>query len=107
MFGKRPTKPNPLFHGRKDGEDGRETRRKLFLKKVREGAEEKRWRDRGGDEEIMRVLWFGEERERRRREEVAMQMADQPIPEEEELNLGTLNCSDGLNTDGWNEGVWN
>ncbi|KAF4615622.1 hypothetical protein G7Y89_g15285 [Cudoniella acicularis] len=72
-FAKRPSKPNPLFH-RGDG-DGRETRRKLFLKRVREGSEDKRWRDRGGDEEIMRVLWVGEERERKRREELGLRAA--------------------------------
>lgn len=50
------------MHGNK--EEGRETRRKLFLKRVREGSEEKRWQNRGGEEEIMRVLWCGEERRR-------------------------------------------
>ncbi|KAH6674629.1 hypothetical protein B0J14DRAFT_45401 [Halenospora varia] len=69
VFSKRPSKPNPLFH--KQG-DGAETRRKLFLKRVKEESKEKRWRDRGGDEEIMRVLWVGEERERRCREEWGM-----------------------------------
>src|SRR5436190_22698179 len=38
-YSKRVTKENPLIHSRGDG---RETRRSLFLKKVREGSEEKR-----------------------------------------------------------------
>ncbi len=74
--------------GRNSGEEGRETRRKLFLKKVREGAEEKRWKDRGGDEEIMRCIWVAEERrreERIRREALGL---DAEILEEEELSLG-------------------
>jgi hypothetical protein len=88
-FSKRTTKPNPLLQGKADRSEGRETRRKLFLKKVREGAEEKRWRDRGGDDEIMRMLWVAEERrweERRRREVSGMGEDD----EAEELSLGML-----------------
>lgn len=92
VFSKRASKPNPLFHGRRDGrpEDGRDARRKLFLKRVRDGAEEKRWKERGGDEEIMRVLWIGEERERKRREELAMQagIVEETVPDEEEPDFG-------------------
>jgi hypothetical protein len=91
VFAKRATKPNPLFHGRRDGEDGRETRRKLFLKRVRDSAEEKRWKDRGGDDEIMRVLWISEERERRIRDEVALEYGAYGVkPEDnpEDVNLG-------------------
>jgi hypothetical protein len=38
---------------------------------VKEGAEEKRWKDRGGDDEMMRAIWILEEKrrvERQRRE---------------------------------------
>lgn len=38
-------------------EERRETRRKLFLKKVKEDAEVKRWARKGGDEEMMRAVW--------------------------------------------------
>jgi hypothetical protein len=48
-YSKRITKENPLIHNRGDG---RETRRKLFLRKVREESEEKRWVARGGDDEV-------------------------------------------------------
>ncbi|CAG8959694.1 hypothetical protein HYFRA_00001600 [Hymenoscyphus fraxineus] len=92
VFAKRASKPNPLLHGRREGDEGRETRRKLFLKRVRDGAEEKRWRDRGGDEEIMRVLWMGEERERRRRVEVAIarQVGGEGGLDEEEVDFDEM-----------------
>ncbi len=48
-YSKRITRVNPLIHNRSDG---RETRRKLFLKKVRDESEEKRWNARGGDDEV-------------------------------------------------------
>ncbi|KAG4429932.1 hypothetical protein IFR05_014593 [Cadophora sp. M221] len=83
-YSKRTTKPNPLMSGRGSGDEGRETRRKLFLKRVREGGEEKKWASRGGDEEIMRCLWVAEERrrvERQRREAMGI---EGPMEEEEE-----------------------
>ncbi|KAH7407737.1 hypothetical protein BKA64DRAFT_429243 [Cadophora sp. MPI-SDFR-AT-0126] len=83
-YSKRTTKPNPLMSGRGSGDEGRETRRKLFLKKVREESEEKRWAARGGDEEIMRCLWVAEERrrvERQRREAMGIEA---PMGEEED-----------------------
>lgn len=52
---------------RNGGDDGRETRRKLFLKRVREDSEDKRWKARGGDDELMRVLWVAEQRRREER----------------------------------------
>jgi len=70
--------------GRGSGDEGRETRRKLFLKRVREGSEEKRWAGRGGDEEIMRCLWVAEERrrvERQRREAMGIEV---PMEEEDD-----------------------
>jgi hypothetical protein len=86
-----------LIHGRgRDGNDGRETRRKLFLKKVREEGEEKRWRERSvnggpGEEEIeiMRCIWVAEERrreERRKSEAMGLDL----IGDEYELSLGKL-----------------
>lgn len=87
-FSKRPTKVNPLIHGRGSADEGRETRRKLFLKNVREASEEKRWKARGGDDEIMRCIWVSEQKrleERMRREAMGIE-ADA----EEELSLGML-----------------
>jgi len=68
-FSKRPSKPNPLMQ--RNAEEGRETRRKLFLRKVKEESEEKRWQKRGGDDEMMRTVFMLEKRremERRKRE---------------------------------------
>ncbi|APA12330.1 hypothetical protein sscle_09g071000 [Sclerotinia sclerotiorum 1980 UF-70] len=64
-FSKRITKTNPLLHGQGDG---RETRRKLFLRRVREDSEDKRWKARGGDDEIMRTIWIAEQRRRAERQ---------------------------------------
>lgn len=54
--GKRVVKKNPLIH-RDEKDGGRETRRKLFLKRVREDSEDKRWDKKGGDDEVGRVAW--------------------------------------------------
>lgn len=55
------------------------------MKGVREKSEEKKWRDRGGDDEIMRCIWVAEQRrlEERRRKEIMGIEADA----EEELSL--------------------
>lgn len=75
--------------GRGNGDEGRETRRKLFLKKVREGSEEKRWADRGGDEEIMRCLWVAEERRRAERQKrEAMGIEGPPEEDEKDQMMG-------------------
>ncbi|KAL2073165.1 hypothetical protein VTL71DRAFT_10489 [Oculimacula yallundae] len=84
-YSKRATKPNPLFNGGGgrgygSGDEGRETRRKLFLKRVRQGSEDKRWSARGGDEEIMRCLYVAEQRrveERLRREAVGFKVEEE------------------------------
>ena len=60
-FSRRTTKANPLIHNHGDS---RETRRKLFLKKVREDSEDRRWAARGGDDEMMRTIWIAEQRRR-------------------------------------------
>ncbi|PBP21738.1 hypothetical protein BUE80_DR007574 [Diplocarpon rosae] len=83
-YSRRQAKSNPLMSGRGNGDEGRETRRKLFLKRVREGSEEKKWKDRGGDEEIMRCLWIAEERRRgERRQREAMGIEGPPEEDEE------------------------
>jgi len=76
VYSKRTTKSNPLLNNRNSGSEGRETRRKLFLKRVRDVADDKRWKERGigtnpEEEEILRCIWMQEERkreDRRRRE---------------------------------------
>ncbi|KAK2625067.1 hypothetical protein QTJ16_005436 [Diplocarpon rosae] len=84
-YSRRQSKPNPLMIGRANGDEGRETRRKLFLKRVRDGSEEKKWKDRGGDEEIMRCLWVAEERRRGERRQREAMGIEGPPEEDEEL----------------------
>ncbi|KAK0116796.1 hypothetical protein ONS96_012646 [Cadophora gregata f. sp. sojae] len=92
-YSKRTTKPNPLMSGRGSGDEGRETRRKLFLKRVREGSEDKKWAARGGDEEILRCLWVAEERrrvERQRREAMGIEVPMEEEGDVEEERLMSL-----------------
>lgn len=61
----------------------------MFLKNVRDASEEKKWKNRGGDDEIMRCIWVAEQRrleERMRKEAMGIEA---PM-EEEELSLGML-----------------
>ena len=58
------------------------------MKKVREDSEDKRWKARGGDDEMMRSIWMSEQRrreERQRREALGL---DATVDEEEFLTLG-------------------
>ncbi|KHJ36414.1 hypothetical protein EV44_g5691 [Erysiphe necator] len=91
-FSARQIKPNPLIFSRDSYrcDEDRATRRKLFLDRVKEAGEEKRWRERysgfaEGDEETLRTLWLVEQRrwqEQRRRE-----ASGQEIPTDyEDLN---------------------
>jgi hypothetical protein len=48
-FATRTPRPNPVVQKR---EEARESRRKLFLKNVRERADDKAWERRGGDQEV-------------------------------------------------------
>src|SRR5690349_21582989 len=50
-YSARQTKKNPLIH-KNGGDNGRETRRNLFLRRVRQDSEDKRWERRGGDDEV-------------------------------------------------------
>jgi hypothetical protein len=76
------------LHGKNAG-DGRETRRKLFLKRVREDQEERRWKARGGDDDIMRTIWMAEQRRREERiKREALGLDAMPEEEGEVLSLG-------------------
>lgn len=48
-FATRTPRPNPVVQKR---EEARESRRKLFLKNVRERTDDKAWERRGGDQEV-------------------------------------------------------
>ncbi|KAH8821146.1 hypothetical protein F5884DRAFT_76111 [Xylogone sp. PMI_703] len=83
-FSKRTIKPNPLLQ--RSGSDGREARRKLFLKKVRSNSEDKRWEKRGGEDEMMRTIWIAEQR-RLAEKQAREAMAIPSEREEEELEI--------------------
>jgi hypothetical protein len=48
-FSDRVARVNPLIH---NGDNRREARRNLFLQKVKDGSERRRWEARGGDDEV-------------------------------------------------------
>ncbi|KAJ4423583.1 hypothetical protein N0V82_001749 [Gnomoniopsis sp. IMI 355080] len=54
-FAARPSRPNPVTQKR---EAAQESRRKLFLKNVRQRAEDRRWEMRGGEQELLKLEWF-------------------------------------------------
>ncbi|KAH8592718.1 hypothetical protein B0O99DRAFT_628773 [Bisporella sp. PMI_857] len=88
VFSKRQTKPNPLLN--RNSEEGRETRRKLFLKRVKEESEERRWKKKGGDDEMMRTIFILEERremERRRREAASLDLAEEGDMDDLDLDV--------------------
>ncbi|KAI5798486.1 hypothetical protein FPQ18DRAFT_254982 [Pyronema domesticum] len=58
---KRQFRPIPTKTSR---EEQRNARRNLFLKKVQHGREEHAWRQRGGEEEIMRMIFVAEHKRR-------------------------------------------
>lgn len=49
-FAARPTRPNPVVNQKREA--AQESRRKLFLKNVRQRAEDSRWEKRGGEQEV-------------------------------------------------------
>lgn len=91
VFSKRITKANPLMN--RNADEGREARRKLFLKRVREGSEEKKWRDRNsglveGEDEVLRAIWLAEERRREDARRIEESVLGVGIGEEEEEIVG-------------------
>ncbi|KAK6950767.1 hypothetical protein Daesc_007292 [Daldinia eschscholtzii] len=53
-FASRNAKPNPL---RQNRENAQESRRNLFLRNVRQRADDKKWERRGGDQEVLKLEW--------------------------------------------------
>lgn len=67
----------------RSSEETRNARRSLFLKKVQSGREDERWQARGGEDEIMRMIFVSEQK----RWEANLEKAAKRIPtiyEEEE-----------------------
>ena len=60
----------------------------MFLKKVREDSEDKRWKKRGGDDEMMRAIWIAEQRRREERQRREAMGLEARVEEEEFLSLG-------------------
>ncbi|KAK6337694.1 hypothetical protein TWF696_001179 [Orbilia brochopaga] len=55
--GKRPFRPNPVLQR---AEDARDRRRQLFLRKLQDHREEKAMQARGGEDEMMRLIYLSE-----------------------------------------------
>jgi hypothetical protein len=58
------------------------------LKRVKEDSEDRRWKARGGDEEMMRSIWVAEQRRREERQRREATGLDAAVEEEEFLSLG-------------------
>lgn len=54
-FASRPARPNPVTQKREVAQEGR---RKLFLRNVRQRAEDRRWEMRGGEQEVSFFSFF-------------------------------------------------
>ncbi|KAI1850582.1 hypothetical protein JX265_004292 [Neoarthrinium moseri] len=61
-FAGRDAKKNPLRQSR---ETAQESKRRLFLKGVRQRADDKAWERRGGDQEVLKLEWSALDRRRR------------------------------------------
>ena len=60
----------------------------MFLKKVREDSEDKRWKARGGDDEMMRSIWISEQRRRDTKQRREAMQFNADVDEGEFLSLG-------------------
>ncbi|KAK8126086.1 uncharacterized protein PG998_001845 [Apiospora kogelbergensis] len=65
-YASRPAKSNPL---RQTRENAQESRRKLFLKNVRQRQDDRQWERRGGDQEVLKLEWQLLNRQRRLQKE--------------------------------------
>jgi hypothetical protein len=88
----------------RNADEGREARRKLFLKKVREGSEEKRWRDRNsglvnGEDEVLRAIWVAEERRREEARRMEASVLGVGVGQEEEIVDGEESFADEVMAD--------
>lgn len=61
-FASRPSRPNPVVRGR---EGFQEARRNLFLKKVQQRSDDRRWERRGVENKLQSAEWFEMDRARR------------------------------------------
>ncbi|KAI0402521.1 hypothetical protein F4802DRAFT_349591 [Xylaria palmicola] len=66
-YASRSFKPNPLRLGR---EQAQESRRTLFLKNVRQRADDRKWDQRGGDQEALKLEWTVLNRRRKQEQDM-------------------------------------
>ncbi|KAI0098075.1 hypothetical protein GGR51DRAFT_565965 [Nemania sp. FL0031] len=65
-YASRNAKPNPLRLGR---DKVQESRRTLFLKNVRQRADDRKWEQRGGDQEALKLEWHVLNKQRKQEKE--------------------------------------
>ncbi|KAI0811345.1 hypothetical protein GGR55DRAFT_678172 [Xylaria sp. FL0064] len=65
-YASRSVKPNPLRLSR---EKAQESRRTLFLKNVRKRSDDRKWEQRGGDQEALKLEWHILNKQRRQEKE--------------------------------------
>ncbi|TRX93463.1 hypothetical protein FHL15_005738 [Xylaria flabelliformis] len=66
-YASRNVKPNPLRLSREKAQEGRRT---LFLKNVRQRAEDRKWEQRGGDQETLKLEWNVLNRQRKQEKDM-------------------------------------
>ncbi|KAI0206886.1 hypothetical protein F4808DRAFT_10796 [Astrocystis sublimbata] len=66
-YSSRNVKPNPLRQSR---EKFQESRRTLFLKNVRQRADDRKWEQRGGDQETLKMEWNVLNRQRKQEKDL-------------------------------------
>ncbi|KAI3334251.1 hypothetical protein F4824DRAFT_502330 [Ustulina deusta] len=66
-YASRNVKPNPLRLGR---EKAQESRRTLFLKNVRRRSDDRKWEQRGGDQEALKLEWHVLNKQRRQEKDM-------------------------------------
>ncbi|KAI0414366.1 hypothetical protein F5X98DRAFT_377820 [Xylaria grammica] len=66
-YASRSVKPNPLQLSR---EKAQESRRTLFLKNVRKRADDRKWEQRGGDQEALKLEWNVLNKQRRQEKDL-------------------------------------
>ncbi|GAP91171.2 hypothetical protein SAMD00023353_5300720 [Rosellinia necatrix] len=66
-YASRSSKPNPLRLSREQAQEGRRT---MFLKNVRQRADDRRWEQRGGDQEALKLEWHVLNRQRKQEKDM-------------------------------------
>ncbi|OIW29004.1 hypothetical protein CONLIGDRAFT_403491 [Coniochaeta ligniaria NRRL 30616] len=86
-FAARTPRPNPVVQKR---EEARESRRKLFLKNVRERGDDRAWERRGGDQEVLKLEWWRLNNELRQQKDAELAVFGTDADIEEAVQLQEL-----------------